>query len=317
MGVWKRFREWYGSRGILFGCAALLLGVMVFLRFVFPYVAQAAVGAPNTLPIPRTLYLWYMVVIVAAIVLYVLSSDGALADFLEPFKRAARGDATRRDQILFKVAFAFVPIIVAIGVYSTFVTKAELPSVSRTQHPGMSSSSAAPYQGKPNPFNQPSAAMLADFKSRYEAMEEPEDIYDSRPPRQDLSKLDDEQLFALFQQDAIQEGRDLYVTNCIPCHGPKLDGTGHSSYAWTLTPIDFREAGTIETLVEDSVFWRVSEGGIGLPPVATPWDSTMPRWKTDLSEQQIWKVIMAMYVDAGVEPRVLEFRQDEGGEGAQ
>ncbi|MDP7398312.1 MAG: cytochrome c, partial [Lentisphaeria bacterium] len=73
-----------------------------------------------------------------------------------------------------------------------------------------------------------------------------------------------------------------------------------------LRPVAFTDPGTIATLVEEAVFWRVSEGGIGLPDIATPWDSPMPKWKDELTEEDRWKIIMAIYSDIGMEPRVLE-----------
>jgi hypothetical protein len=39
---------------------------------------------------------------------------------------------------------------------------------------------------------------------------------------------------------------------------------------------------------------------------ATPWDSTMPPWEPDFTDEQIWKIIMGEYVTAGVEPRIPE-----------
>ena len=72
--------------------------------------------------------------------------------------------------------------------------------------------------------------------------------------------------------------------------------------------VDTPDAKTIATLVENAVFWRVSEGGIGLPVVSTPWDSPMPRWKDELEEAERWKIIMAVYHDIGMKPRVLEMK---------
>ncbi len=73
-----------------------------------------------------------------------------------------------------------------------------------------------------------------------------------------------------------------------------------------LRPANFRDPGFIATVVEAYAFWRVSEGGPGLPPVATPWDSAMPVWKFDLTEEDRWKVLLAEYAIAGVEPRMPE-----------
>ncbi len=37
-----------------------------------------------------------------------------------------------------------------------------------------------------------------------------------------------------------------------------------------LRPANFSDPGTIATVVEAYAFWRVTEGGPGLPPEATP-----------------------------------------------
>jgi hypothetical protein len=76
--------------------------------------------------------------------------------------------------------------------------------------------------------------------------------------------------------------------------------------ALPLKPANFRDPGTIATVVESYAFWRVQEGGRGLPTVATPWDSAMPVWKNDLKEEEIWKILLAEYATAGVEPRKPE-----------
>jgi hypothetical protein len=73
-----------------------------------------------------------------------------------------------------------------------------------------------------------------------------------------------------------------------------------------LRPINFTDNGTIETIVEGYTFWRVANGGVGLPTEATPWDSAMPQWKLNLSEEERWKIIMAEYDLAEKTPRIPE-----------
>lgn len=299
------------GRGVLFGCVAVLLGAVAFLELVFPHLAQAIAGAAAPLPVPRTLLWWYLGIIAIGEALYVLSSDAALASFLDPLRRAARGELDRGRQALFAVALGLIPVIAGIGVYGLFAVDATPPAVARQQHPGMSSASAAAYQGVGNPLRAPTAEMLVAFADRYAALEAPDDPVDARPPPRDFAALGRDEQLAVFRDVQVREGRALYARSCTPCHGAKLDGDGHASYAWSLPAIDFREPGTIETLVEDAVLWRVAEGGLGLPPIATPWDSVMPRWKDDLTQEQMWQVIMAVYADSGVEPRVLELRHEE------
>jgi mono/diheme cytochrome c family protein len=104
----------------------------------------------------------------------------------------------------------------------------------------------------------------------------------------------------------IEEGKHLYQQNCRPCHGSKADGNGPFANAFRLRPINFTDPGTIATVVEAFAFWRIREGGPGLPAASTPWDSAMPAWKDVLTDTQIWKIIMGEYVTAGVQARQRE-----------
>jgi mono/diheme cytochrome c family protein len=102
------------------------------------------------------------------------------------------------------------------------------------------------------------------------------------------------------------EGRALYSMNCRPCHGDSVAGDGPMADGFKLRPINFTDNGTIETIVEGYTFWRVSNGGPGLPTEATPWDSAMPVWKLNLSEEERWKIILAEYDLAQKTPRIPE-----------
>jgi mono/diheme cytochrome c family protein len=104
----------------------------------------------------------------------------------------------------------------------------------------------------------------------------------------------------------IEEGKILYQQNCRPCHGSKADGNGPFANSFRLRPINFTDPGTIATVVESFAFWRIKEGGPGLPGASTPWDSAMPAWKDALNDEQIWKIIMGEYVTAGVVARQRE-----------
>ncbi|MBI4501693.1 MAG: c-type cytochrome [Gemmatimonadetes bacterium] len=107
------------------------------------------------------------------------------------------------------------------------------------------------------------------------------------------------------RQKAEAEGVILYQKNCRPCHGTSADGNGPLARGLRLRPVNFTDPGTIATVVEPYVFWRVKEGGIGLPAIGTPWESAMPAW-SDLTDDEIWKVVMATYALAGKEPRKPE-----------
>ena len=109
-----------------------------------------------------------------------------------------------------------------------------------------------------------------------------------------------------FVEAMTHEGRHLYTKNCSPCHGGKADGTGPMARALRLPPADFTDVGTIATLVEAYAFKRIQDGGIGLPSAGTPWDSAMPRWRGELTDLEIMKILLAEYDLAGVRPRLPE-----------
>lgn len=103
--------------------------------------------------------------------------------------------------------------------------------------------------------------------------------------------------------EVVREGTLLYQKNCRPCHGTMATGDGPLARGLRLRPVDFTDPGTIATVVEQYPFWRIREGGIGLPGIATPWHSAMPAWKDELGADDIWRIIMAEHDIAGTEPR--------------
>jgi len=111
---------------------------------------------------------------------------------------------------------------------------------------------------------------------------------------------------AALREKNLFEGRALYAMNCRACHGDSVSGDGPMADGFKLRPINFTDNGTIETIVEGYTFWRVTNGGPGLPTEATPWDSAMPEWKLSLTEEQRWKIIMAEYDLAEKTPRIPE-----------
>lgn len=106
-----------------------------------------------------------------------------------------------------------------------------------------------------------------------------------------------------------ERGLVLYQKNCRPCHGPVADGDGPLAQGLRLRPIDLTDRGTLPTLVEPYVFWRLEEGAHGLPPVSTPWNSAMPGWGAELDELDLWRIVLATFRLTGHEPRSMEPRE--------
>ncbi|MFQ5894679.1 MAG: c-type cytochrome [Nitrospinota bacterium] len=101
----------------------------------------------------------------------------------------------------------------------------------------------------------------------------------------------------------IEAGAKVYYRNCVLCHGDELDGKGLFAPALDLKPADFADPETIGQLHESYLFWRIREGGQGLPGESQPWNSAMPAWKDALSEEEVWQVVMFLFDAIGEKPR--------------
>jgi len=102
---------------------------------------------------------------------------------------------------------------------------------------------------------------------------------------------------------AKREGIALYHTNCRPCHGATGGGDGPLARGLTLRPVDFTDPATIESVDESYAFWRIREGHASLPDIATPWNSAMPAWEDELTDDEIWRIVLAEYFLSGKESR--------------
>ena len=105
-----------------------------------------------------------------------------------------------------------------------------------------------------------------------------------------------------WTEENIREGGVLYTRNCAPCHGDAQDGEGLFARAFQPKPASFRDTGTISQLDENYLYWRIKEGGPGLPTGSIGYRSSMPVWDEVLTDEQIWKIIMFEYTNAGVLP---------------
>ena len=105
-----------------------------------------------------------------------------------------------------------------------------------------------------------------------------------------------------WTEENIREGGILYTKNCAMCHGDTQDGDGLFARALQPKPADFRDSGTIAQLDENYLYWRIKEGGPGVPRGSIEYRSAMPVWDGVLTDDQIWKIIMFEYTNAGVKP---------------
>ncbi len=304
-----------------------LLVVYSLVKWGIPAVSREVTTLPFPLPVPGTLMFFYMVLTFVALFLIVTFSEEGLEDFLRPVKKFLRGGYGKIPRI---VLLAAIPVLAGWQMYEITVPKVEAPASLRIQHP--SSNFPKSFEAKKNPFSNPTDADIDAFVEQAKANEiefipqvqedidrwseefDPEHTLEFFPvePMKALlaqlksGKVDKETAKAALLEKNLFEGRALYAMNCRACHGDSVAGDGPMADGFKLRPINFTDNGTVETIVEGYTFWRVTNGGPGLPPEATPWDSAMPEWKLSLTEAERWKIILAEYDLAQKTPRIPE-----------
>ena len=236
------------------------------------------------LTLPGTAKLMYIILLVIGIGLYITFNDEKLKEFVCIITEFLKGkpENTAYNAIRI-VVLVMIPLLIGWKIYDFKAPKAQSPSGLRIQHPTI----PGKYEHLVSPIREPEDEIVKKF------IEE--------------EKLGDISLVAareLLAEKYMDEGRALYQINCRPCHGSMADGAGPMAGGFQLRPINFTDPGTIATVVESYAFWRVTEGGPVLPSTSTPWDSAMPIWKDDLTDDEKWKIILAEYDTAGVDPRI-------------
>jgi mono/diheme cytochrome c family protein len=83
-----------------------------------------------------------------------------------------------------------------------------------------------------------------------------------------------------FGAEAAAEGAQVFQANCEACHGPQGHGDGIASQS--LEPKPKNLAVLQESVGDDYLFWRISDGKPGTSMVA---------WKAILTEEQIWQAV--------------------------
>ena len=303
--------------------------VVVFaaVKWLIPAVSRQLTGLPFPLTVPGALVFIYMVLALIALFLLVTFSDEHMEEFLQPIRKFLLGGYGK---IPLTAGLIILPLLIGWQVYRTALPSVELPSSLRIQHP--SSNFPKDFEKLKNPAADPSVAEVAAFIEEAQANDVMliqqvqadaeawwDENSDAHPlafiPTEPMKKflavigagnVDEETARAALIEKNLFEGRALYAMNCRPCHGDSVGGDGPMADAFRLRPINFTDNGTIETIVEGYTFWRVAKGGRGLPTGATPWDSAMPRWELNLTEEERWKIILAEYDLAQKTPRIPE-----------
>ncbi|MBI1726685.1 MAG: c-type cytochrome [Candidatus Rokubacteria bacterium] len=277
---------WTGRVPLFWSVVFTLVLVWLVLTWALPYLAMWVTGGDRPLPVPGALQLVYLVLALVGAAVYVSISDESMREFLRPLVAFLRGPASEAQ--LFRLArlavLLLVPVAAGAIVHARSVPAAGTPTSLRIQHPTIPGA----YERLKNPFREPTDEAVKKW------MDETKAAGSLETGRR------------AYIRAALMEGRLIFQINCRPCHGAAADGQGPMAWGFRLKPADFTDPGMIATVVEAYAFWRVTEGGPGLPPEGSPWDSARPIWKQDLTDEQTWKAILAAYDLAGVEPRKPE-----------
>lgn len=228
----------------------------------------------NSAPVPASVVLQYMVTVLVGVLLWVSDNEDRWRTFKQPIHHVMVSPDRKVLRILLLIA---IPSLVAFVTYDRVRQGVAAPPSLRSIHP----------------------APPGSITFRGQTME--------------LAGLEN----PLRQQGDLQEhyerGKEIYVRNCLPCHGDGLNGQGYFAHGFNPAPLNFQDNGTIAQLTESFVFWRIAKGGPGLPREGTPWNSAMPAWEDFLTADEIWSVIIFLYEQTGWTPRTWE----EAGEGEE
>lgn len=219
-------------------------------------------------PAPWSVLTLYMAIVLLATLVYVSSDSDAWRAFLRPM-RSTLVDPDKR--VLRLALLVVIPVLLGYYAYTQAAAKPQAPPELRAVHP-------AP----------PASIQLRGKELTIAGID--------NPLRKDAGNL----------RKNIAAGGEIYIRNCVYCHGDNLDGKGHFAPGFNPPPANFQDPGTIAMLQEAFLFWRIAKGGPGLPKESTPWNSVMPAWEDRLTEEQIWQVIMYLYDATGQQPRRWE-----------
>lgn len=223
---------------------------------------------------PQSVLVLYMGIVLVAVVLYISSNEGSWRQFQGPIYTLLLDGRPPMVGLRWTV-LGLVPVLVGLQAYTEITRSPQAPAELRQVHPAPPASmmfrgSSIPLEGLDNPFW-------------------------SGPPQGPVAAV-------------VEEGRTIYVTHCVFCHGDTLRGDGLFASGLSPNPADFTDPATITQLQQSYLFWRIAKGGPGLPSESAPWNSAMPAWEDELSEEEIWKVIVYLYEAAGssVNPRTWD-----------
>jgi mono/diheme cytochrome c family protein len=219
-------------------------------------------------PAPWSVLTLYMAIVLIALLVFASSDSDSWRDFMRPIRATLTQPRLRPLRLGLMV---LIPLLLGYYAYTQAAARPQAPPELRAVHPAPPAS--IQFRGK--------EIAISGFEN---------------PLRKDQAN---------FAKN-VAAGGEIYIKNCMFCHGDNLDGQGHFAAGFNPPPANFQDPGTIAMLQEAYLFWRIAKGGPGLPKESTPWNSVMPAWEDRLTEEQIWQVIMYLYDATGQQPRRWE-----------
>ncbi|MCI0398750.1 MAG: cytochrome c [Chloroflexi bacterium] len=246
----------------------VLVLAYLFFRFGIPALALLLTGTPA--PVPTHL-LWaiYMPTMALVMLLFVSANEAAWREFKAPLRTLVVERERRGVVLLRQVILVALPLLAGLWAFFQVRPSADPPAELRSVHP-------AP------PDSVTVDGEVINLRTAVNPFRGPDGLPDP---------------------EALAAGKAIYGRNCVYCHGDALDSDGLFASALRPRPADFTDPGTIAQLQESYLFWRIAQGGPGLPPEGKGWNSAMPAWEGTLSRDEIWQVILYLYDATGQHPR--------------
>jgi len=245
----------------------VLIFAYLFFQFGIPALSLTVTGTPA--PVPAHL-LWtiYMPAIFFIMLLFVSANEAAWNEFKTPLIDLV---VSRRPLWIILLRFLILitlPLLAGIITFFRIQTDVSAPAELRSIHPA-----------------DPGVMTVGGEQFVLQGL---------RSPLRDAN--------GLVSQADLEAGQEIYIQNCVYCHGDALDGNGMFADGLRPRPANFTDPGTIAQLSESYVFWRVAKGGPGLPVEGKPWNSAMPAWEDELTVIEMWQVIAYLYEATGQHP---------------
>jgi mono/diheme cytochrome c family protein len=93
---------------------------------------------------------------------------------------------------------------------------------------------------------------------------------------------------------ALDAARALYDDHCERCHGKTGKGDGADATKFSTSPRDLTDSSRMNVQSDGELFYKISEGR-----------RPMPEFKTKLTEEQRWQLVLLMRSMAGTDKKIL------------